>query len=188
MYDVHLRCSLIVVTLCVCDVSSGEVVTFRGWPPLTWFVTENLSKSSRDWIPPPRATDDDSAYVEYTTAARDGSVMGVMNTRASMLGHVRTLTVACNYTEGTCASVSLDFHGRGRDRLDYIGKCSCSAEHIAVYDDCRRSDGVCARLQERRRSLARYFSCKSALHQSIVLCVTTLDIQVNTIKVYLVMY
>ena len=79
-------------------------MTFRGWPPLTWFVTENLSKSSRDWIPPPRATDDDSAYVEYTTAARDGSVMGVMNTRASMLGHVRTLTVACNYTEGTYSS------------------------------------------------------------------------------------
>ena len=83
---------------------TGEVVTFRGWPRLTWFVTENLSKSSRDWTPPPRVGDDDSAYVEYTTA-RDGSVMGVMNTRGSMLGHVRTLTVACNYTEGTHSSL-----------------------------------------------------------------------------------
>lgn len=31
---------------------------------------------------------------------KDGSVMGVTNSRANMLCHCRTLTVACNYTEG----------------------------------------------------------------------------------------
>ena len=76
-------------------------MTFRGWPRLTWFVTENLSRASRDWLPPPRAGDDERAYIEYTTASSgDGSVVGVVNSRASMLGHVRALTVACNYTEG----------------------------------------------------------------------------------------
>ena len=88
--------------------SSGEVVTFRGWPRLTWFTTDNLGKVSRDWNTPPRASDDDHAYVEYTTA-RDGSVMGVLNSRGSMLGHVQTLTVACNYTEGEVMVCVLDF-------------------------------------------------------------------------------
>ena len=32
---------------------------------------------------------------------KDGSVMGVTVSRAAMLCHCRTLTVACNYTEGS---------------------------------------------------------------------------------------
>ena len=43
------------------------------------------------------------------TAGKDGSVMGVTTTRASMLCHCRTLTVACNYTEGEVMVCVLDF-------------------------------------------------------------------------------
>ncbi len=87
---------------------NGEVVTFKGWPKLTWFLTEHLPKPPRDWMPPPRLTDDTPAYVEYTSQ-QDGSVLGVGVTRASMLGHARTLTTACNYTEGEICVCVLDF-------------------------------------------------------------------------------
>jgi len=35
-----------------------------GWPSLHWFVTENLSKPPRDWLPPARPADNAPAYVE----------------------------------------------------------------------------------------------------------------------------
>ena len=34
------------------------------------------------------------------TSGKDGRVIGVTNTRSSLLCHSRTLTVSCNYTEG----------------------------------------------------------------------------------------
>ena len=40
---------------------------------------------------------------------KDGSVMGVTHTRSSVLCHSRTLTVACNYTEGEVMVCVLDF-------------------------------------------------------------------------------
>ncbi|XP_064646090.1 disco-interacting protein 2 homolog C-like [Lineus longissimus] len=89
-------------------IQSGEVMQFKGWPRLHWFVTEHLSKPPRDWLPPPRLSDETPAYVEYTTG-KDGSVMGVTVTRANMLNHSRTLTVACNYTEGEVMVCVLDF-------------------------------------------------------------------------------
>nr|CAD7197709.1 unnamed protein product [Timema douglasi] len=88
--------------------AAGEVVAFKGWPKLHWFVTEHLAKTPKDWLPPPRLTDDTPAYIEYTTD-RDGSVMGVTMTRAAMLAHCRTLTMACNYTEGENMVCVLDF-------------------------------------------------------------------------------
>ncbi|GFG34604.1 hypothetical protein Cfor_01935, partial [Coptotermes formosanus] len=88
--------------------AAGEVVAFKGWPKLQWFVTEHLAKTPKDWLPPPRLTDDTPAYIEYTTD-RDGSVMGVTVTRAAMLSHCRTLTMACNYTEGENMVCVLDF-------------------------------------------------------------------------------
>ncbi|KAK2187914.1 hypothetical protein NP493_150g01040 [Ridgeia piscesae] len=87
---------------------NGEVIIFRGWPKLQWFVTEHLSKLPKDWLPPARQSDEAPAYIEYTTA-KDGSVMGVTNTRSSMLCLCRTLTVACNYTEGEVMVCVLDF-------------------------------------------------------------------------------
>ncbi|XP_015585817.1 disco-interacting protein 2 isoform X3 [Cephus cinctus] len=88
--------------------AAGEVVAFKGWPKLQWFVTEHLGKTPKDWLPPPRLTDDTPAYIEYTTD-KDGSVMGVTVTRAAMLAHCRALTMACGYTEGENAVCVLDF-------------------------------------------------------------------------------
>ena len=89
--------------------ASGEVISFKGWPRLHWFITEHLQKPPRDWMAPPRLTDDTPAYVEYTTQPQDGSVLGVTVSRAAMLGHARTLTAACNYTEGEICVCVLDF-------------------------------------------------------------------------------
>ena len=71
--------------------AAGEVVAFKGWPKLHWFVTEHLGKTPKEWMPPTRLTDDTPAYIEYTTD-KDGSVMGVTITRAAMLAHCRALT------------------------------------------------------------------------------------------------
>ena len=88
--------------------TTGDVVAFKGWPKLHWFVTEHLPKPPKDWLPPPRLTDDTPAYVEYTTQ-QDGSVLGVSVTRNAMLAHARTLTTTCNYTEGEIMVCVLDF-------------------------------------------------------------------------------
>ncbi|XP_046659368.1 LOW QUALITY PROTEIN: disco-interacting protein 2-like, partial [Homalodisca vitripennis] len=88
--------------------AAGDVVAFKGWPRLHWFVTEHLAKTPKDWLPTPRLTDDTPAYIEYTTD-KDGSVMGVTVTRAAMLSHCRMLTQSCNYTEGENMVCVLDF-------------------------------------------------------------------------------
>lgn len=88
--------------------TTGDVVAFKGWPKLQWFVTEHLARTPKDWLPPPKLTDDTPAYIEYSTD-RDGSVMGITITRAAMLSHCRTLTMACNYTEGEIMVCVLDF-------------------------------------------------------------------------------
>ena len=88
--------------------TTGEVVQFKGWPKLHWFITEHLPRPPKDWNPPPRLTDDTPAYVEYTTQ-QDGSVLGVSVSRTAMLAHARTLTLACNYTEGEIMVCVLDF-------------------------------------------------------------------------------
>jgi len=44
--------------------TAGDVVAFKGWPKLQWFVTEHLAKSPKEWLPPPRLTDDTPAYIE----------------------------------------------------------------------------------------------------------------------------
>lgn len=37
-----------------------------GWPQLQWFVTEHLSKPPKDWLPPPRPSDNAAAYIEVS--------------------------------------------------------------------------------------------------------------------------
>jgi len=39
-----------------------------GWPQLHWFVTEHLSKPPKDWLPPPRPSDNAAAYIEVINA------------------------------------------------------------------------------------------------------------------------
>lgn len=43
--------------------TSGEVIQFKGWPRLQWFVTEHLTRTPKDWSPAPRLNDDTPAYV-----------------------------------------------------------------------------------------------------------------------------
>ena len=88
--------------------AAGEVMQFKGWPKLFWFITEHLTRPPKDWNPPPRLTDDTPAYVEYTTQ-QDGSVLGVSVSRTAMLAHARTITTACGYTEGEIMVCVLDF-------------------------------------------------------------------------------
>ena len=35
--------------------TTGEVVAFKGWPRLYWFLAEHLPKPPKDWMPPPRS-------------------------------------------------------------------------------------------------------------------------------------
>lgn len=44
--------------------SAGDVVSFKGWPKLTWFITDHLPKPPKDWQMPPRHSDDTAAYIE----------------------------------------------------------------------------------------------------------------------------
>jgi acyl-CoA synthetase (AMP-forming)/AMP-acid ligase II len=88
--------------------SSSDVLQFKGWPRLHWFITEHLARPPKEWLPPQRLTDDTPAYVEYTTQ-QDGSVLGVSVTRTAMLAMARTLTLACGYTEGEIMVCVLDF-------------------------------------------------------------------------------
>nr|MBE5725456.1 DISCO interacting protein 2 [Cucujiformia] len=88
--------------------TSGDVIQFKGWPKLNWFITEHLAKTPKDFTPEPRLSDETPAYIEYSTD-RDGSVMGVTITRAAMLQHCRMLTMSCNYTEGENMVCVLDF-------------------------------------------------------------------------------
>lgn len=46
--------------------AAGDVVAFKGWPKLQWFVTEHLAKAPKEWLPPPRLTDDTPAYIEVS--------------------------------------------------------------------------------------------------------------------------
>uniref|UniRef100_T1KHY9 DMAP1-binding domain-containing protein n=1 Tax=Tetranychus urticae TaxID=32264 RepID=T1KHY9_TETUR len=87
---------------------TGEIHTFKGWPPLTWLVPDNWSKPPRDWVPPPRISEEVPAYVEYTLD-KDGSMKGVCVSRQAMISHCRALTSACNYTEGDVMVCVLDF-------------------------------------------------------------------------------
>ncbi|XP_055926372.1 disco-interacting protein 2-like isoform X4 [Argiope bruennichi] len=88
--------------------ATGDIHIFRGWPKLNWVVTEHLSKPPKDWTPPSRLTEETPAYIEYTVD-KDGAMKGVAVTRVAMANHCRTLTAACNYTEGEVMVCVLDF-------------------------------------------------------------------------------
>eukprot|EP00062_Callorhinchus_milii_P015777 gi/632966375/ref/XP_007899382.1/ PREDICTED: disco-interacting protein 2 homolog C [Callorhinchus milii] len=89
---------------------TGEILQFKGWPRLLWFVTESkhLSKPPRDWFPHIKDANNDTAYIEYKTC-KDGSVLGVTVTRIALLTHCQALTQACAYTEAETIVNVLDF-------------------------------------------------------------------------------
>ncbi|KAK4337153.1 hypothetical protein RND71_043371 [Anisodus tanguticus] len=87
---------------------TGEIHTFKGWPKLNWLVSDNWPKPPKDWLPPPRISEDAVAYIEYAMD-KEGSMKGVCVTRKSMISHCKALTGACSYTEGDIMVCLLDF-------------------------------------------------------------------------------
>ncbi|XP_014850918.1 PREDICTED: disco-interacting protein 2 homolog A isoform X11 [Poecilia mexicana] len=89
---------------------TGEVVTFKGWPRLLWFVTDgkHVVKPPKDWHPSVREASNDIAYIEYKTS-KEGSTMGITVSHSAMLAHCQALTQACGYTEGETITNVLDF-------------------------------------------------------------------------------
>ncbi|XP_048164757.1 disco-interacting protein 2 homolog A isoform X4 [Corvus hawaiiensis] len=89
---------------------TGEVVTFKGWPHLIWFVIDgkHLAKPAKDWHPQVRDASSEIAYIEYKTS-KEGSTVGITVSHASMLAHCHALTQACGYSEAETLTNVLDF-------------------------------------------------------------------------------
>ncbi|XP_056389227.1 disco-interacting protein 2 homolog A isoform X6 [Hyla sarda] len=89
---------------------TGEVVTFKGWPRLAWFVIDgkHLMKPPKDWYPHIQDASNDPAYIEYKTS-KEGSTMGVTVSQSAMLAHCHALTQACGYSEAETLINVLDF-------------------------------------------------------------------------------
>ncbi|XP_072594609.1 disco-interacting protein 2 homolog A isoform X4 [Vulpes vulpes] len=89
---------------------TGEVATFKGWPPLTWLVIDgkHLTKPPKDWHPQAQDAGAGTAYIEYKTS-KEGSTVGVTVSHASLLAQCRALTQACGYSEAETLTNVLDF-------------------------------------------------------------------------------
>uniref|UniRef100_A0A2K6F6Z9 Disco interacting A n=1 Tax=Propithecus coquereli TaxID=379532 RepID=A0A2K6F6Z9_PROCO len=89
---------------------TGEVATFKGWPPLSWLVIDgkHLAKPPKDWHPLAQDTGAGTAYIEYKTS-KEGSTVGVTVSHASLLAQCRALTQACGYSEAETLTNVLDF-------------------------------------------------------------------------------
>ncbi|XP_070263123.1 disco-interacting protein 2 homolog A isoform X7 [Myotis yumanensis] len=89
---------------------TGEVATFKGWPPLNWLVIDgkHLTKPPKDWHPLAQDEGAGTAYIEYKTS-KEGSTVGVTVSHASLLAQCRALTQACGYLEAETLTNVLDF-------------------------------------------------------------------------------
>uniref|UniRef100_A0A8D1M3P1 Disco interacting A n=1 Tax=Sus scrofa TaxID=9823 RepID=A0A8D1M3P1_PIG len=89
---------------------TGEVATFKGWPPLTWLVIDgkHLTKPPKDWHPSAQDVGAGTAYIEYKTS-KEGSTVGVAVSHASLLAQCQALTQACGYAEAETLTNVLDF-------------------------------------------------------------------------------
>lgn len=88
---------------------NGEPKIFKGWPEITWILSDNLSKPPKDWNPPPRVSEDVPAYIEYVIDSHNGSMKGVTVSRRAMISHCKALSNACKYVEGETMVCVLDF-------------------------------------------------------------------------------
>ncbi|XP_044775177.1 disco-interacting protein 2 homolog A isoform X3 [Neomonachus schauinslandi] len=89
---------------------TGEVATFKGWPPLSWLVIDgkHLTKPPKDWHPQTQDAGAGTAYIEYKTS-KEGSTVGVTVSHASLLAQCQALTQACGYSEAETLTNVLDF-------------------------------------------------------------------------------
>eukprot|EP00794_Sanderia_malayensis_P017721 gene17721-19492_t len=87
----------------------GHPVQFKGWPRLQFFVSENLGRPTRDWHVPLLSKDKKvPAYIEYCED-KDGSSLGVVVSRETMISHTQMLIRACCYNEGDTIVSVLDY-------------------------------------------------------------------------------
>ncbi|XP_065052203.1 disco-interacting protein 2-like isoform X2 [Rhopilema esculentum] len=87
----------------------GHPIQFKGWPRLQFFVTENLGRPARDWHVPLLGKERKvPAYIEYSED-RDGSALGVVVSRETMIAHTQMLIQACQYDEGDTIVSALDY-------------------------------------------------------------------------------
>ncbi|CAF1010547.1 unnamed protein product, partial [Didymodactylos carnosus] len=90
----------------------GDILSFKGWPPIVWFVTEHLQRLPKDWTPPLSVQELQNqnipAYIEYSSL-KDGSVVGVTVTHEQLLIHSQTLINACKYTSSDICLCCVDF-------------------------------------------------------------------------------
>ena len=68
------------------EEGKDHIVHFKGWPRLTWFVTEHLPKPPKDWTPPQRPQPDTPAYIEVRAHTHTST-----HTSVVVLGRNRTL-------------------------------------------------------------------------------------------------
>ncbi|KAM4889136.1 disco-interacting protein 2 homolog A isoform 4-T5 [Thomomys bottae] len=89
---------------------TGEVATFKGWPPLSWLVIDgkHLAKPPKDWHPLAQDTGPQTAYIEYKTS-KEGSTVGITVSHESLLAQCQALTQACGYSEAEILTNVLDF-------------------------------------------------------------------------------
>ncbi|CAF4933395.1 unnamed protein product, partial [Rotaria socialis] len=89
----------------------NEIVSFKGWPNLTWFITEHLAKPPKDWIIndiPRSSYETTPAYIEYTSV-KDGSIVGVTVNYEQLFVHTQTLVNACKYSSTDICLCCVDF-------------------------------------------------------------------------------
>lgn len=91
------------------NAANNETKTYRGWPEISWLLSDNLSKPPKDWQPPPRISEDVPAYIEYVIDSHDGSMKGVTISRRAMISHCKALSSACKYSESETMVCVLDF-------------------------------------------------------------------------------
>uniref|UniRef100_A0A8C9LGQ0 Disco interacting protein 2 homolog A n=1 Tax=Pavo cristatus TaxID=9049 RepID=A0A8C9LGQ0_PAVCR len=116
---------------------TGEVVTFKGWPRLIWFVIDgkHLAKPTKDWHPQLRDASAEIAYIEYKTS-KEGSTVGITISHASMLAHCHALTQACGYSEGNVMNrmhvISIPYALMKVNPLSWIQKVCSYKARVAV--------------------------------------------------------
>ncbi|CAF1556177.1 unnamed protein product, partial [Adineta steineri] len=89
----------------------NEIVSFKGWPNLIWFITEHLTKPPKDWIIndlPRSSYETTPAYIEYTSV-KDGSIVGVTINYEQLFVHTQTLVNACKYSSTDICLCCVDY-------------------------------------------------------------------------------
>ncbi|CAF0720628.1 unnamed protein product [Rotaria sp. Silwood1] len=89
----------------------NEIISFKGWPNLIWFITEHLPKPPKDWTINDISRslcETTPAYIEYTSV-KDGSIVGVTINYEQLFVHTQTLVNACKYSSTDICLCCVDF-------------------------------------------------------------------------------